>query len=388
MKKIITTFSVFALVLSSMLSASFAAAATNYGDSVVSVSQGTLKNASPITDPLRTDPNKALGAPDTQFFALGYDGQLVLRFATLVGGTLSIGVYETTNGVYPTEKSLVEVSADGSSWTTVGEADNTAGDQNPHASTFELGAQQCIQYVRLTDTTDPNLHDDLSDGFDVDAVSAEYTEECQRQCEAGPVEVSNSNTAVVGNVVVSRSSTGGNYAGGADTGNGGSGGDIDNGDSPWDDGDVEDSTTGNGGNSGSISGAASGGYVETGSATSDVAVGNDVNRNSTRVSSCGCCCSGGSVTVRNRNRAIVLNVVGATTNTGDNAAKGADTGNGGGAGDIDNDGDGDVEDSDTGNGGTSGSISGEVSGGTVISGPAASTVTVVNVVNRNRVRVR
>jgi len=197
--------------------------------------------------------------------------------------------------------------------------------------------------------------------------------------------VFNSNSAIVGNQVSSSANTGSNYAGGADTGNGGSAGDITN-----NGGDADDNTTGRGGNGGNISGDNSGGTVYTGSATSGAGAMNVVNSNVTRVGSSdeedqNCC--GGFTLVKNRNRAIVLNGVGSGADTGDNAAKGADTGNGGSGSDIDNNG-GDVDGNTTGNGGNAGAISGPNSGGFISTGNALSTAEVVNVINRNRTRIR
>src|SRR3989344_732080 len=194
--------------------------------------------------------------------------------------------------------------------------------------------------------------------------------------------VFNSNSAIVGNQVSSSANTGSNYAGGADTGNGGSAGDITNNG----DGDADDNATGNGGNGGAISGTDSGGTVVTGDATSGAGVVNMVNSNRTSVDNCGC--DGGEegsfTLVKNRNRAIVMNGVGSDANTGDNTAKGADTGNGGSGGDIDNNGqEGDADDNTTGNGGTAGSISGANSGGFIQTGAAVSGSSVVNMVNRN-----
>ena len=197
--------------------------------------------------------------------------------------------------------------------------------------------------------------------------------------------VTNRNSAFVGNTVTADSNTGGNYAGGADTGNGGNAGDIDNNG----DGDVEESTTGNGGAGGDISGDNSGGTVVTGNAVTVVVIGNDVNSNRTLISS-DCGCDETRTSVRNKNRAVVLNGVYAGSNTGDNKAKGADTGNGGSGGDIDNGGyndDGDVKESDTGNGGAAGDISGAESGGYVETFDATTQVRVINVVNRNVTRV-
>jgi len=196
------------------------------------------------------------------------------------------------------------------------------------------------------------------------------------------VDVTNSNSAAVFNHVGASANTGGNNASGASGGSGGDGGDIDN-----DGNDVEDSTTGNGGAGGDADGPLSGGLVDTGDAGATAGVVNVVNTNRTTVDLCGCDedDDGGDVDVRNRNRAFVGNHVDADANSGDNNASGAEGGSGGGGGDIDNDDGDDVDDSDTGNGGAGGD-GGE--GGTVFTGVAVSEAGAVNVVNKNRTRIR
>jgi len=201
------------------------------------------------------------------------------------------------------------------------------------------------------------------------------------KCKKGDVSVHNKNGAAVFNHVGASANTGGNNASGASGGSGGDGGDIDN-----DGNDVEDSTTGNGGAGGDADGPLSGGLVDTGDAGARAGVMNVVNTNVVRSSSCGDCCGcGGDVDVRNRNRAFVGNHVDADANSGDNNASGAEGGSGGGGGDIDNDDGDDVDDSDTGNGGAGGD-GGE--GGTVFTGVAVSEAGAVNVVNKNRTRIR
>ncbi|NVM24222.1 MAG: hypothetical protein HWN68_20890, partial [Desulfobacterales bacterium] len=156
---------------------------------VVDWNQAPMKNGDPVSargfDNIY--PINALGPADSTrghfetIFSLGYGGYIVLAFSSRVCG--SITVYETTWGQYPTEAAMVYVSQDGTTWTYLGTADNSVnpGD-SVHPTTWTLSTW--IKYVKIIDTTnrqdfDPALHPevsngDLSDGFDVDAVSAEF----------------------------------------------------------------------------------------------------------------------------------------------------------------------------------------------------------------------
>jgi hypothetical protein len=148
---------------------------------VVSSTQGLRKNGTPITDANRTDPTKALGPNDatttSNFFALGNDGVLVSKFAVPVedGAGNDFSIYETTNGraTYPIETASVEVSQDGVNWVLF----PTAASSRPTGtSSFDLTTigVPWFQYIRITDTTNFAPHAADADGFDVDAVSANY----------------------------------------------------------------------------------------------------------------------------------------------------------------------------------------------------------------------
>src|SRR3989344_7511664 len=147
----------------------------------------------------------ALGAPDGTFFSLGFGGSITIEFANYVGTNLSISTYEITNGAYPFETANVEVSQNGSTWTSVGTADNESGaGPNPHTTDFNLASGTCIKFVRVTDTSDLAPFTNDADGFDVDAISATYDETCTPPppCECtNPVTeifVSDLTTTVVG----------------------------------------------------------------------------------------------------------------------------------------------------------------------------------------------
>lgn len=143
---------------------------------VATANQGLRKGGDPVAVD-RTNPTAALGLPEQTaasgtFYSLGIGGTLTLKFAEPVedlGGT-DLSLYEITGGVYPEETALVEVSQDGLVFESLGTASSLSG---PLIS-FDLTATSFdwIQYIRLTDTTDTSLHNNLADGFDLDGIIA------------------------------------------------------------------------------------------------------------------------------------------------------------------------------------------------------------------------
>lgn len=139
---------------------------------VSSSNQGDRKDGSAVLGQ-RSDPSSALGAPDSgdgTFFSLGFGGTITVRFAERAyrdTGSEAL-VVETTNGNYPLERALVEVSPDGTNFESVGFADNVGG----NTSNLSLAgiSFNFIQYVRVTDVTDPAPFEDMADAFDVNAV--------------------------------------------------------------------------------------------------------------------------------------------------------------------------------------------------------------------------
>ena len=170
----ITLATVLALSLGLVFAGPVGANGSRACASAVSESeQGLRQNYTPITDPARTDPLKALGAPDGVFFSLGFGGSIVLEFPEPVGESLT--VWETTWGYYPPETATVDGSTDGVSWTFIGTANNATGQPGtePHPTTFTL--DRCINYVRITDTSDRADFNSrpTADAFDLDAVCGE-----------------------------------------------------------------------------------------------------------------------------------------------------------------------------------------------------------------------
>lgn len=159
---------------------------SSWAHSVVDYDQGTLKSGGQITDPIRTDPSKTLGAAvsgdDSDFFSLGKDGWITLAFeypVMDVDGT-DLSFHETTWGNrdnYGEEKAKIEVAqtTDGP-WVEIGTASSLDNDGEVGLKLLDFGftGWSWVKYVRLTDTTDYSLHNNQGDGYDLDAVDATY----------------------------------------------------------------------------------------------------------------------------------------------------------------------------------------------------------------------
>lgn len=144
---------------------------------VDSAAQGNLNNGLPITDLTRTDPNKALGVNDGQFFSLGFGGKLILKFSGYIVDmpySDDLTFHEVTNGrsTYPLEKAEVWVSQDGSLWKSLGEVTSQANMTGIASKDLAGSGFDWVKYVKLVDTTNPAIHNSTADGYDVDAVYA------------------------------------------------------------------------------------------------------------------------------------------------------------------------------------------------------------------------
>ena len=173
---------VVALVLSATFGLQMAQAAAPDGagpwaDEVISFTQGLRDDASPVVGE-RSDATNALGVAEgtdaINFVALGYGGELVLRFDNAIfdGKGADLHVVETTYGdvdceAYP-EQVEVSVSADGLAWSPV-----HTGCQDTYVDLYDSGLA-CVQYVKLTDVTDAGDFsvNHITDGYDVDGVEA------------------------------------------------------------------------------------------------------------------------------------------------------------------------------------------------------------------------
>ncbi len=145
---------------------------------VMDTDQGLKKNGSPV-DANRSNALAALGPADGNavgtFYSLGFGGSLTVKFqySVIDGEGNDISVHETTNGTYPEETALVEVSYDGVTWYELGTASNLNAGADSYFDLSTIGLP-VVNYVRLTDTSDASLHTSTADGFDVDAIDATH----------------------------------------------------------------------------------------------------------------------------------------------------------------------------------------------------------------------
>lgn len=153
-----------------------------WADTVEEYDQANRKDGSAITDPNRTDPAEALGEEDwdagdsTGFFSLGFGGWIIVGFDSYVPNVdgNDISIHEATNGTYPAETAKIEVSQNGTTWYEVGTANNASLDKVTYFD-FDATGLEWIKFVRITDTSNPALHTNDADGFDLDAIDATET---------------------------------------------------------------------------------------------------------------------------------------------------------------------------------------------------------------------
>ena len=146
----------------------------SWADEVVSSEQGNRKDGSDVLAG-RSNPEDVLGTSDWSsggtdgFFSLGFGGSIVVSFDSFVPDVEGndISIHEATNGTYPSETVSVEVSQDGVNWELVGAVDNTPTTTYLDFSSTGLA---WIKFVKITDTSNPALHTNDADGFDLDAV--------------------------------------------------------------------------------------------------------------------------------------------------------------------------------------------------------------------------
>lgn len=165
-------------VLSILPTSAYAAAPDGAGpwaDTVVTSSQGLMKNGSPVPAP-RSDATSTLGVAenttvDGTFFSLGFGGSITLSFDNLI--TSGVIVVEATNPDYPLEQVNIELSSDGASWISAGTVVQDGSVSMPDNLT-------CAKFVRITDTSNAaNFTDDTADAYDVDGVQATDGEPCE-----------------------------------------------------------------------------------------------------------------------------------------------------------------------------------------------------------------
>ncbi len=163
-----------------------------WADTVVDSEQGLKKGGSAVAAN-RSNTSDALGAANwtsggsTGFYSLGFGGWITVAFDSFVPNVEGndISIHEATNGTYPQESALIEVSQDGETWYSVG---TSASNGTVTYFDFDSTGLAWIKYVRVTDTTNPALHNNDADGFDLDAVDATETvcdEPIVAQCVPG-----------------------------------------------------------------------------------------------------------------------------------------------------------------------------------------------------------
>ena len=147
-----------------------------YPSEVVAFQQGLRRNGQAVARN-RSDPTMALGAPQENdhynFVSLGFGGSITLKLDRPVvdGAGADLRVVETSFNdsnrpceAYP-ERADVAVSRDGIEYITVVEA----GCQEIAVDLSGSGLDQ-VQYVRITDVSDPVRFRGAADGYDVDGV--------------------------------------------------------------------------------------------------------------------------------------------------------------------------------------------------------------------------
>lgn len=148
-----------------------------YGASVYDYSQGLRKDGTPVLA-ARSIPSQGLvyesGQSESNFFSLGFGGYMTVVFDCPVmnGDGVDVKVWEDTWGSYPLEKAAVYASQDGTTWTYLGEADNTNNAGIHTVSEFDLGSLAWAKYIKVVDTSDPAVHNNAADGYDLNAVEA------------------------------------------------------------------------------------------------------------------------------------------------------------------------------------------------------------------------
>jgi len=163
------------------------AASWQYATQVIAYKQGKLVGGGPITDPARTDPIRALGAPDGAFYSLGFvsvgDGYIVLGFGYPIynGPNPDVRTVEITWGnrmSYPREAAKVYAIVGSMEYYlgTVTNHDDPNGISYVSFDAVPPGVY--IDAIKLVDDTYkldfPVASHPTADGYDLDAVGVRY----------------------------------------------------------------------------------------------------------------------------------------------------------------------------------------------------------------------
>jgi hypothetical protein len=152
-----------------------------YASAVSNFSQGMKKDGTPVRE-ARSDPEQGLvfetGRDESNFFSLGFGGWLIAEFDCDImnGEGNDVKIIEDTWGSYPLEKAEIYASQDGTNWVYLGEADNTNKQDIHTISEFDLGDLEWARYIKVVDTSDPAVHNNNADGYDLNAI--EVLQDC------------------------------------------------------------------------------------------------------------------------------------------------------------------------------------------------------------------
>jgi hypothetical protein len=147
-----------------------------YASAVFDYYQGLRKDGTPVR-PGRSVPEQGLefesGQSENNFFSLGFGGWLIAEFNCDIrnaeGNDIKI-IEDTWGPGYPLEKADVYASQDGTNWVYLGEADNTNQAGIHTISEFDLNGLEWARYIKVVDTSDPNVHNNAADGYDLNAI--------------------------------------------------------------------------------------------------------------------------------------------------------------------------------------------------------------------------
>ncbi|MBU0504762.1 hypothetical protein KJ708_02120, partial [bacterium] len=157
---------------------------------VISTAQGLTKGGDVIAAE-RSDPTNALTHDPADltsvFYSLGFGGEIVVGFhCPLTNGSGNdVRVYEKTfpSDTYPTE--LIEVYAwdeVNDVWMLLGTADNWPAEERSNVATdLDLGSLAYTTMIKIVDISNPDLHGDPADAFDLNGVYA--LQDCDTSCD-------------------------------------------------------------------------------------------------------------------------------------------------------------------------------------------------------------
>jgi hypothetical protein len=152
-------------------------AAPYYASTVVDYSQGLRKDGTSVLTG-RSTPAQGLvyeaDQAESSFFSLGFGGWIIVSFDCPIrnGNGNDVKIIEDTWSSYPLETADIYASQDNVTWTLLGVADNAHFVGIHTISEFDLGTLPWAKYIKIIDTSDPNVHNAAADGYDLNAVES------------------------------------------------------------------------------------------------------------------------------------------------------------------------------------------------------------------------